>query len=413
MMKSSPLASWLRDDPIVITGIGAFSAAGADMSSLWDAAIAGRISATERIFGDGPELSRFAVCAAPAVDVTLPELRPFRKMDRCVQAAWLAAAAAWKQADIAGAYAPERIGLIVGTSRGPLVKRTENLDDRQNRRVSPSLAADTAYASVSGALAQAFKCKGPGATVSATCASAAFAIAFAAEQIVLGNADAMLVGGTEAPLQAAMLAQLKATGVLAVHEDPARACRPFDVDRTGLVLGEGSAFLILESERTSSARRIPALARLAGWATHVDDSGRAGVNPLGTGLMHVMRCALEIAGLRPDEIDYINAHGTGTRLNDAAEAQAVFGIFGGAVPCTSMKPITGHCLGATPALEAVVCVEALNRQLIPPTANCERQDPLCPINALPLKAQPAKLAAAMSNSVGFWGYCASLIFRAV
>ena len=137
------------------------------------------------------------------------------------------------------------------------------------------------------------------------------------------------------------------------------------------------------------------------------------MNPLGTGLSHVMRCALEIAGLRPDEIDYINAHGTGTRLNDAAEAQAVFGIFGGAVPCTSMKPITGHCLGATPALEAVVCVEALNRQLIPPTANCERQDPLCPINALPLKAQAAKLAAAMSNSVGFWGYCASLIFRAV
>ena len=165
----------------------------------------------------------------------------FRKMDRCVQVATAGAGGGGLKADRyrGKLSAPERIGLIVGTSRGPLVKRTENLDDRQNRRVSPSLAADTAYASVSGALAQAFKCKGPGATVSATCASAAFAIAFAAEQIVLGNADAMLVGGTEAPLQAAMLAQLKATGVLAVHEDPARACRPFDVDRTGLVLGEG------------------------------------------------------------------------------------------------------------------------------------------------------------------------------
>lgn len=408
-MNSSLLANLLRDHPIFVTGIGAFSAAGDGVSALWEAAVAGRSTAEEREFASRAEPCRFAVCAAPVIDSTRPDLHAVRKMDRSVQMACLAATEAWTQAGVAGAYPPERIGIMVGSSRGPLGKQNEVLD-WAGHRLPPSLAANTTFASVSGALAQSFKAQGPGAVVSATCASGAFAIALAAEQIVLGNVDAMLVGGTEAPLQPAMLAQLHSAGVLGSHEEPGRTCRPFDVSRNGLVLGEGSAFLVLESGRAAAARRASALARLAGWATGNDDSGRTGVKAQGFGLAQVMQRALQVAELRADRIDYINAHGTGTRLNDCAESQAVMGTFGGAVPCTSTKPITGHCLGATPALEGVLCIETLRRQLIPPTANCQVQDPLCPINVLPLKAKSARVATTMSNSLGFWGYHASLIF---
>jgi 3-oxoacyl-(acyl-carrier-protein) synthase len=197
------------------------------------------------------------------------------------------------------------------------------------------------------------------------------------------------------------------------HEDASQTCRPFDITRNGIALGEGSAFLILESARSAAARQATALARLAGWAFSLDDSGRAGVHEDGSGLLQVMRQALQVARLGAEQIDYINAHGTGTKINDAAEARAIKKLFGdraAVVPCSSTKPITGHCLGATPALEAVICLEALRRQQTPPTANCLQPDPLCQINAQPWKAQPARLANAMSNSLGFWGYHASLIF---
>jgi 3-oxoacyl-(acyl-carrier-protein) synthase len=399
----------LPDRSVVVTGVGAVSAGGAGVSPLFEAAVAGRSKAVAREFRKKAP-SCLAVCPALQIDLTSAELRPIRKMDRCVQLAWLAANEAWKQAGVADAYEPERIGIMVGSSRGPLEKRFEGLSFTGDHRPPPSLVADTTFAALSGALVRALGTRGPGAMISATCASAGFAIAFAAEQILLGNADAMLVGGTEAPLHAALLAQLESAGVLGSHAQPEKTCRPFDESRNGLVLGEGSGFMVLEAAQAAKARRVPILARLAGWGTGTDESGRSGVDAEGSGLVLVMRRALQRAGLRPDQIDYINAHGTGTQLNDSMEARAVRRMFDAAIPCSSTKPITGHCLGATPALEAIICIEALRRQLLPPTANCEAQDAQCPINVLPLKAQPARVAAAMSNSLGFWGYHVSLIF---
>lgn len=412
-MSTSILASLLRDNPIVVTGAGSFSAAGDSVDALWAAAIAGQSLAAWREFEVEAQRGRFAVCSAPELDVSLPALHPVRKMDRCVQMAWLAANQAWNQARLANAYSPERVGIVVGSSRGPLGKRSESFGNPGRHKYPPTLGANSTFASISGALAQPFKLKGPGVTLSATCASAAFAIGLAAEQILLGKTDAMLVGGTEAPLQFAVLAQLQSSGVMGFHEEARRTCRPFDITRNGMVLGEGSAFLILESARTAAARRATAQARLAGWAFSLDDSGRAGIHEDGSGLLQVMQQALQIAGLGAEQIDYINAHGTGTKMNDAAEARAVKTLFGdraSIVPCSSTKPITGHCLGATPALEAVLCLEALRRQQTPPTANCLQPDPLCLINAQPLTAQPARLTNVMSNSLGFWGYHASLIF---
>jgi len=412
-MNSSPLKKLLQDNPLVITGMGAFSAAGDTAEKLWLAAHAGQSLAVWREFADGEDKGKFAVCGAPELDITQPELHPVRKMDRCVQMAWVAANEAWRQATIVGVYPSSRIGVVVGSSRGPFSKRNESPRQTGARKYLPTVSANSTFASLSGALAQLFNLKGNSLTVSATCASSAFAIAYAAEQILLGKLDAMLVGGTEAPLNPAILSQLDSAGVVGFHDDAKQACRPFDVRRNGLTLGEGSGFLVLESAVSAAKRKAIALARLDGWATSIDGSGRAGVNEDGSALACVMDQALQLADIRPEQIDYINAHGTGTKMNDAAEAQAVKKTFGeraATLPCSSTKPITGHCLGATPALEAVLCIEALRRQMILPTANCHQLDPECPINAQPLSAHPAKIAKVMSNSLGFWGYHASLIF---
>jgi 3-oxoacyl-(acyl-carrier-protein) synthase len=415
-MSVSILSGLLRDNPIVVTGMGGYTAAGNSVAALWAAASAGQSPAAWREFAFGTEHSCFAVCSAPELDVSRPELHPVRKMDRCVQMAWLAASQAWSHARLETAYPPERVGVMVGSSRGPLGKCAESFDLAGQKKFPPSLSANSTFACIGGALAQAFKLKGPSATISATCASAAHAIGLAAEQILLGKADAMIVGGTEAPLHFTVLAQLQAAGVLGFHKDARRTCRPFDVSRNGLALGEGSAFLILESAHAAAARHTMAYAKLAGWAFCLDDFGRAGVHKDGSGLLQVMQQTLQSSGLDAGEIDYINAHGTGTKLNDLAEACAIKKLFGdraSVVPCRSTKPVTGHCLGATPAIEAVLCIEALRRQQIPPTANCFEPDPLCPVNVQSLSAQSAKLTNVMSNSLGFWGYHASLIFSKV
>jgi 3-oxoacyl-[acyl-carrier-protein] synthase II len=415
-MSATLLAKLLRDNPIVITGAGSFCAAGDCVDALWRAVIAGKSLARWQEYGQEDPRERFAVCSAPDPDVSHPEVHWVRKTDRCVQMAWLAANQAWNQAKLTGAYPSERVGVIVGSSRGPFNKRNEAQVPHGRRRYLPSLSANGTFASISGALAQSFKLKGPGTTISATCASSAFAIGLAAEQILLGKVDAMLAGGTESPLQHAILAQLQAAGVMASHEDASMACRPFDAGRNGLILGEGSGFLILESAHSAQARGAKPLARLAGWNISLDNSGRTGVDEGGAGLLQVMEQALELADYAPEQIDYINAHGTGTKMNDETEALAVTKLFGAraaVVPCSSTKPITGHCLGATSALEAVICLEALQRQMVPPTANCVQQDPLCNINVQPLTPATAKISTAMSNSLGFWGYHASLIFAKI
>jgi len=409
---SSVIANLLSEKAIVVTGMGSFSSAGDSVETLWKGAIAGRSLAAWRNFANGTEKSCFAVCSAPELDASRPELRSVRKLDRSVQMAWVAANQAWEQAQLANVYPPERIGVMVGSSRGPLGKRIESMRKGMGK-LAPSLASDSTFGSLTGALAQSFKLKGPGASISATCASAAVAIGLAAEQILLDRADAMLVGGTEAPLHPALLEQLQATGVIGFHKEAEQTCRPFDLTRNGIVVGEGSGFFVLESAAAAAARGVEVHARLAGWALTLDNCGRTGVDHQGSALVGTMQQALQLAKLSPNDIDYINAHGTGTKLNDSAEAQAVSTFFGSRaknVPCSSTKPITGHCLSATPALEAILSVEALRHQIIPPTANCRSQDPLCEINVQPLTPQPAQISTVMSNSLGFWGYHTSLIF---
>jgi 3-oxoacyl-(acyl-carrier-protein) synthase len=337
-------------------------------------------------------------------------------MDRCVRLALEAADQALADADLLSQSSEATsLGIVVGSSRGPMQKWTEMLDwlRASSRPLPPTLAANSTLACLSGSLALAYKARGPCLTVSATCASGAYAIAVAAQQILLGTAEVMLTGGVDAPLQDAIIRQLLSTGILGSHADPRRACRPFDVSRDGTLLGEGAGFLVLESLAAARRRGARIYAQLAGWAIGSDPWYCSAPREDGEGLLQVMNQALALAGLTGDQIDYINAHGTGTRLNDRVEVVSLCRLLGERikeVPCSSTKPITGHCLGASPALEAVISVLALQHQSVPPTANCAELDPDCPIDAVPASARPTPLRVVMSNSLGFWGKNASLLF---
>ncbi|MEW6305783.1 MAG: beta-ketoacyl-[acyl-carrier-protein] synthase family protein [Verrucomicrobiota bacterium] len=408
-MRPFSLRELLKENPIVLSGMGVYCAAGTSVDELWRNVAAGASPARWLELPESKSLPRVAACVAPAWHPERPEFRLVRKMDRCVQLALAAALPAWEEAR-AGGIAAERIAIISGTSRGPINKWNEGMHWLVRDRMLPSLAANSTLACLSGALSQVFHAKGSCLTVASACASAASAIALGARMIATDEADVALVGGADAPLNPLVITQLNAAGLLGHHEDPTRTCRPFDRTRDGLLLGEGAGFLVLESASHAQARGVAVQARLLGWATGADTSGRAGVSEHGDGLVQVMRGALELAGIEAAQIDYVNAHGTGTQVNDAAETHAMQRVFGGRnVPCSSTKPVTGHCMGATPAIEAILCIEAMRHQLLPPTANCKEPDPVCALDVVPGKARAAKVQTVMSNSLGFWGNNAAVI----
>jgi 3-oxoacyl-[acyl-carrier-protein] synthase II len=388
--------------PIVITGLGALSAAGSDAESLWASVLAGKSFAARE--------KNFTVCRAPNIERPLPKL--LRSADRAAQLAFVAAEEAWNQAGAGLPENPERIGLAIGTSRGPIEKLEAGFEQSRRARCKPTALVSASFGSIGGALAQSFGIQGPAAVLSATCASAAVAIGWAADQILLGKTDLMLAGGTDAPLTAAILAQLEAAGITGHHEDPTQISRPFAENRTGIVPGEGAGFLVLESLAHATKRRARPLAILSGWSSGMDSAGRTDIDPEGTGLARTIQSSLAAAGLSPADIDHINTHGTGTKQNDLGESRAIEHTFADTnpeVPCVSIKPVTGHCMGASPALEAVVCIQSLRHQIIPPSIHSTPRDPLCRIriNTEPL---PAAFTHILSNSSGLWGAHACLVF---
>lgn len=407
---SSNLARLLKECPVVVTGLGAVSAAGEGREALWAAATAAHSLATRIRFPTGD----FCGCAVPEKEKRKWPTPLLRKADRAAQWAVVAAEEAWQQAGLGGHTATrERLGIMAGTSRGPVEKLIESFEQVRHGRVKPSLAASSTIASLSGTLASHFLAGGPALTISAACASSAAAIALAAEQLVLGQADIMLAGGAEAPLRPLILAQLQASGVLGEAELPEQVCRPFDVSRNGTVLGEGAAFLILETEAGARKRGARILARLSGWSVRAEGGERTGISESAESLVTVMQDALQLAGVSVNEVDYVNAHGTGTVMNDRQEAVAMRRVFGeqaASVPCSSIKPVTGHCMGAAGALEAVLCVEALRHQMAPATANYHTPDPACGLNIIAGASLSLSLRHVLSNSSGFWGNNAALVF---
>jgi len=267
--------------------------------------------------------------------------------------------------------------------------------------------------SAASAIAAAPEAHGPAMTVSATCASGAAAIALAAEQILLGKVEVALAGGAEAPLNPMVIAQLHAAGILGHDADPQLTCKPFGIARNGIVLGEGAGFLVLESLTSAQRRKATMLARLSGWALAAEGGERVGMDRTGASLSRVITEALAMAGVAPAQLGYINAHGTGTVLNDIAEANALRAALGDAasrVPCSSTKAITGHCLGASAALEAAIGIAALREGRLPGTANCQRPDAEVTLNLLRASAEQSA-SSALSISAGFWGNQAALVFQ--
>jgi 3-oxoacyl-[acyl-carrier-protein] synthase II len=396
--------------------MGVAAAAGDSPEGLWRAVARGDSPAIAYADPTAPGSPTIPACVVPGPGEEALRRRRSHKMDRCVQLALEAAVRAGADAGLPPS-GPDgsALGIMVGTSRGPMAKWIEGLDLARSgrRKLPPTLAAHSTLDSLGGALSMALGARGPCLTVSATCASAAYAVVLAAQQIVLGEADIMMAGGADAPLQDAVIRQIHATGILGSHPDPRRACRPFDVTRDGTLIGEGAAFLVLESLASARRRGAPVRARLLGWGTGAESAHRTSPRDDGEGLVAAMRGALRVAGLGAKAIDYINTHGTGTPLNDRIEGLALRRMLGDRllrIPCSSTKPVTGHCLGASAALEAVVTILALREQLAPPTANCLEPDPGCGLDVVTGPARPVGMRVAMSNSLGFWGKNASLIF---
>lgn len=301
----------------------------------------------------------------------------------------------------------------MATARGPVDRQEAVLHQSTTGRVRPALAADLSLASLSGSVAQAFHLTGPAFTTAATCSSGAAAIALAADQILLGRADAMVVGAAEAPLEKSVWEPFQSAGVLAASAaPPENGCRPFCRDRTGMVLGEGAAVLVLESETFAARRQIPPLAWLSGWALGNEATDRTAPRTDGEGLYTTMDLAFERAGRKPEEIDFILTHGTGTELNDRLEAWAMqrkFGLLLESIPCGATKPVTGHCLGASSALETVFAVQMLNRQWALPSMVAKEADPEFGLHFLESPGQQRNLRAVLCNSQGFWGHHATLL----
>ncbi|MBI5800936.1 MAG: beta-ketoacyl-[acyl-carrier-protein] synthase family protein [Verrucomicrobia bacterium] len=406
----------LRENPVVVTGQGAFCGAGTSVDELWQAVMRGESPADwlpQELLPDG---LKTAGCRAPSPPLT----RLTRKMDRSAQLAHAAAGEAWHDARLdTQPVAPERIGIFVGTSRGAVGKLAEAAwrEARAGDFQSPARPSDAAHcslANISGMLSMAFPAHGPALTVSATCASGAAAIALAAQQILLGTVDVALAGGAEAPLNPLVIAQLHAAGILGHDADPRLTCKPFDAARNGIVLGEGAGFLILESLASAQRRGANILARLAGWSLAAEGQERVGMDRTGASLSRVICAALAMAGVAPAQLDYINAHGTGTVLNDIAESNALrlaLGDWAVRVPCSSTKAGTGHCLGASAALEAVIAIRAIQEGRLPGTANCGTPDPGVKLNLLRAGTE-VRVGAALTISAGFWGNQAALVFQA-
>jgi 3-oxoacyl-[acyl-carrier-protein] synthase II len=401
---------------IWITGIGSICSAGAGSNALFNATLASSISTRTIKVSSGKEKSNLPVCSIDDSSFDLPRFNEINKLDRSSKLAIVAGKEAWEQSGLnASQIEPDRISVIVGTSRGPVGKWEETYQRQlSGKKQLPSLAATGTMAALSGSLSQFLGVTGTSLTLSSTCSSGASAIGTGASLILGGSCDVSVVGGSESVINEAIISVMKSAGLLGNDPVPDKTCKPFDIGRNGLVVGEGSGFLILEASEHVMKRGGVPLARLSGWASSLSQSGKVGVEESGSGLARTIKNTISMAEIEPSDISYINAHGTGTILNDLCESKAFNQVVGlSDVPVSSIKPITGHCLGASPALEAVLSVMSLKEGSIPHTANLENIDPQINLNLI--KGQPQKLNQnhVLSTSLGFWGNHASLLFSSV
>ena len=406
---------------VVITGIGMISPLGTGNSVTWDGLRAGKS-------GVGP-ITRFDVSAYDCRFAgEVPDFRPeqwiekkeLKKSDLFIQFAIGASQLAWDDASLAGAgYDPERIGVVIGSGIGGLPAIEEmhkKLLDRGPGRVSPFFIPSLIVNLAAGQVSIRFGAKGPNSAPATACATGAHAIGDSLEIIRRGAADAMICGGAEAVITPLALAGFAAMKALSTRNDePQRASRPWDAQRDGFVMGEGSGIVILEEREHAIRRGARIYCELVGYGMTSDAYHITSPSEDGDGMKRVMRRALDDAGLAPDQIDYINAHGTSTPVGDRAESMAVKSVFGDharKLAISSTKSMTGHLLGAAGGLEAAITAMIFQTGEIPPTINYENPDPECDLDYVPNEMRRARIRHALSNSFGFGGTNATLAFSA-
>lgn len=405
---------------VAITGIGAVSPLGNTALATWAAMCAGTC-------GIGPithfDTDAFAVKVAAEVKGFDGNeyfgKRDAKHLDPCVQFAMAASDEAMHDAgfDVEGAIDRERLGVYVGSGVGgmtTLVDNVHTIAERGPRRASPYMIAMMIPNMASGNIAIRHKAKGPTLPVVTACATSAHAVGEAFRAIKHGYADAILAGGAEAAIIPDAVAGFTSCRALTTNPDPATACRPFDADRDGFVMGEGAGVLVLEDLDHAKARGVKIYAEIAGYGLSGD--AHHITTPSTDGPVRCMRMALRHAGMNPDEIDYLNAHGTSTSVGDANEVKAIREVFGdhaARLAVNSTKSMTGHLLGGAGGIESVFSVMAIRDQVSPPTINLDNLDPECAgVDIVGKTARQMKIRAAMKNSFGFGGTNSTVIYKA-
>jgi 3-oxoacyl-[acyl-carrier-protein] synthase II len=405
---------------VVITGIGLVTPLGLTTADSWRQCLAG-VSGIGRITRFPPE--QYTTQIAGEVKGFEPEkffgAKEVKRYDRAIQ--FIVAASAEALADAKLEITPERadnIGVIIGSGTGGLSTISDTavmLANEGPRSVSPFFVPGTIINMTSGSIAIRTGARGPNYSVVSACASSAHAIADGFHTIVRGEADAMIVGGTEAPISQLGIAGFSAARALSQRNDqPTRASRPFDKGRDGFVLGEGGAVLVLEEENFALDRGAKIYGRMLSCGMSADAHHITAPLANGDGAQLAMRRALMFAGLQPEQIDYINAHGTSTQLGDIAETRAIKAVFNShssKLAISSNKSMVGHLVGAAGATEAAFTILALKEGLLPPTINLETPDPECDLDYVPNTSRRQEIRYALSNSFGFGGTNATLCFE--
>jgi len=405
---------------VVITGLGCITALAESADGLFTALCEGKSGVSAIEYFDtsdypvtfGGEIKNFE-------PIKYIDQRQSKRMDRFTQFAVAAACQAVAESGLDFSKEdPFRTGVIVGTGIGGIKEIEEQhirLLEKSPRKVSPFCVPRLMSNAASGNIAIRYGLHGPNICVVSACASGSHAIGEAFCTIVAGRSDIMIAGGTEAALTPISLASFCAAKSLSTrNDDPVAASRPFDRDRDGFVLGEGAGILILEEYEHARKRGANIYAELLGYAATNDAYHITAPPPNGEGAAKTMELALIDAGIEKENVDYINAHGTGTKLNDISESIAIKSVFGQhayRLAVSSTKSCLGHLLGATGAVELIICCEVIKKTIIPPTINLENPDPRCDlkIDYVPLQARQSKVSIALSNSLGFGGHNACLV----
>ena len=405
---------------VVVTGIGIVSPLGLDRQSTWHNLIAGK-SGVAPITSFDTEGYRTTIAAeVKGFDAAaFVGRKEARRMDRFVQ---LGAVAALEAVEHAGLKVTSdnctRVSIMIASGIGGIITLSEQvgvLGSRGPSRVSPFLVPMMLPDMASGQVSIMLGAKGPNYSTVSACSSGADSIGQALEVLQEGDADVVLAGGAEAAICPIGVAGFNACQALSTrNDDPKGASRPFDAERDGFVIGEGAAVIVMETLQSAVKRGATPLVEIVGYGSTADANHITQPAPEGEGASRAMKIAIKKAGLQPDEIGYVNAHGTSTPLNDKYETMAMKGVFDEEVyrvPISSTKSMTGHLLGASGALEAAIATLAISEEIIPPTINLKNADPECDLDYTPNTARHGRINAALSNSFGFGGHNASLAFQ--